>query len=413
MPSRDGKRVKVVHFVECWLPQTEIWLYKHVRSLPEWVESCVVCQWTRNLDQFPEPNLFSSESPPTPASLLQRVGRRLGWWDDGKRHLPLLEEVIQNLKPDILHSHFGHFGWINSTLARKYNLRHVVSFYGFDVGYLPTTDRRWISRYRQMSDLADLVLCEGPHMARCIADLGLEPKKVKVLRLGIDLDRVPFVPRKNIGGGPLRFLIAGSFREKKGIPYALEALGLFSRNYPNIEITVIGDVSGDQREEREKRRILEQVQRWGLDEKTRFLGYQPHEFLIREFYRHDIFLSPSVTSSEGDTEGGAPVAIIEAAASGMCVISTQHCDIPFVLSEGNKPYLVPERDSMSLCQAIEALIHCEDWTQLLTANRELIEAELDVRRQAGKLADLYGWVSGRAPIESQEGHGRSLSHAHL
>lgn len=389
MASAERNGASVVHFVECWLPRTMTWLYNHVRSLPEEVESHVVCQWTENLDQFPVRNLYSLEEPPRAASFLRRGLCRLGMRDDRKRHLTLLEGVIRNTKSDVLHSHFGQCGWANSRLARKYALRHVVSFYGFDLSYLPNTDRRWASRYQEMNERVDLVLCEGPHMAGCVAALGLDPAKIRIFRLGIDLARIPFVPRKNVSGGTKRFLIAGSFREKKGIPYALEALGLFVKRYPNVEITLIGDSAASEREMRERQRILETVERSGLRAQTRFLGFQPHDALIREYYRHDIFISPSVTASDGDTEGGAPVTLIEAAASGMPVVSTQHCDIPFVLSENNNCFLAPERDPVALAHAIEQLINVEDWGSLVSANRQLIERELHVGCQARKLAGIY------------------------
>ena len=112
---------------------------------------------------------------------------------------------------------------------------------------------------------------------------------------------------------PLRVLIAGSFREKKGIPYALEALGRLQQEIP-LEITIIGDAS--ERGEAEKLQILDTIKTHNLWPKTRMLGYQPHAILLEEAYRHHIFLSPSVTASDGDTEGGLPVSIIEMAATG-------------------------------------------------------------------------------------------------
>jgi colanic acid/amylovoran biosynthesis glycosyltransferase len=397
--SRERAKSTVLHFVQCWLPQTMTWQYSHLKSLPPDIESHIVCQWTTHLDQFPFENLLSLERPPMPLGIFGRIRRRLGYVEDERRHVTFLEEAVRRLKPNVIHSHFGQCGWLAARVAHKYQIRHVVNFYGLDLSYLPQVDPRWIARYRQMSDLVDLVLCEGPHMASCLVNLGIDASKVKVFRLGIALAKIPFVPRRNPGGSLKRFLIAGSFREKKGIPYALEALGRFNKNHPEIEITVIGDSGGSEREAREKKKILDMVALYGLQSKTRFLGYQPYESLICEFYRHDVFLSPSVTSSDGDTEGGAPVTIIEAAGSGMPVISTRHCDIPFVLSDENKSFLVAERDSISLHDAIERLFGLQDWGPLVAANRRLVEEELDVERQAERLAEIYRGLA------TDSGHG--------
>lgn len=399
LPDRKSAKpgpIKVLHFVECWLSLTETWLYNHINALPCDVESHVVCQWTANVECFPMTNLYSLQVPPRKHSLLERAGRKLGLWDFDERHLSLLQEKIRQIKPDLLHSHFGHYGWINSKVGRRVGIPHVVSFYGLDVGYLPSTQPRWRARYRTLSSRVSRVLCEGPHMARSIAELGVTPAQIAVFRLGIDLQRIPFVPRHNPPNNKLRFLIAGSFREKKGIPYAIEALGRFARSHPEFEIetTVVGDAGPSPREQKEKQKILAIVQEFGLAPRMRFLGYQPHQQLIEQFYQNDVFLSPSVTSSNGDTEGGAPVTIIEAAASGMPVISTEHCDIPFVLSERNAPFLVPERNAGALCRAIENLVACKDWRLLTEANRRLIEVELDVKVQGARLAEIYRNVIG-------------------
>ena len=76
---------------------------------------------------------------------------------------------------------------------------------------------------------------------------------------------------------------------------------------------------------------------------------------MRRPTKHDVFLAPSVTASNGDTEGGAPVAIIEMAASGMPIVSTRHCDIPSVVLDGVTGLLAAERDSEGLAVETEGV----------------------------------------------------------
>lgn len=381
--------MRILHFVETWLPRTQNWIYNHIRMASDEVETHVLCQWSQNLQEFPVQHLHSLEKPPIPMGLIGKVLFRLRLREDGKRHLALLGKVIQEVRPQVIHSHFGHFGALNNPLVASFGIPHVVSFYGLDVGYLPRIQSRWRSRYRAMGKTVQAVLCEGPYMASRIAEYGIAPQKIKIFRLGVDLSTVPFRPRLNPKPGKLRFLIAGTFREKKGIPYAIEALGKFRKEYDNLEVTVIGDAGASEREQQEKQKIQLAIRRAELGDKVRFLGYQPHEVLIDHYYSHDIFLSPSLTASDGDTEGGAPVTIIEAAASGMPVISTRNCDIPFVLSRENGDFLAPERDAIALASKIERLVSMPDWSFMLIANRELVERELDVRKQAVKLSAIY------------------------
>ena len=133
-------------------------------------------------------------------------------------------------------------------------------------------------------------------------------------------------------------LIAASFREKKGIPLALEALGRIRDHVP-LEVTIIGDSGSTAEGVQEKARIMQGIQKHNLTSSVRLLGFQPHRRLLEEAYKHHIFVSPSLTTSNGDCEGGAPVGMIEMAASGMPVVSTRHCDIPEVFGS-DRGYLL-------------------------------------------------------------------------
>ena len=106
--------------------------------------------------------------------------------------------------------------------AKKAGLKHIVTFYGVDVCRLPKTEPVWIQRYKELFRHVHLVLCEGPFMAKSIIDLGCPHNKVKVHHLGVAVNRILFKHRTWKKGQTLRVLIAATFREKKGIPYAIE-----------------------------------------------------------------------------------------------------------------------------------------------------------------------------------------------
>jgi colanic acid/amylovoran biosynthesis glycosyltransferase len=212
---------------------------------------------------------------------------------------------------------------------------------------------------------------------------------VRVHHLGVEVGRIRFQPR-NWQGGPLRVLLAGSFREKKGFPDALEALGRLFKNRSDIEITIIGDADSDQRSQPEKARILAKLREYDLFSRTRMLGYQPHWVLFEESYKHHIFISPSLTAEDGDTEGGAPVTLIEMAATGMPIVSTTHCDIPSVILNGKTGLLVPERDVEGLLEQLRWFVsHPTHWEEMSKAGRSHVELEFDVVKQASRLRDLY------------------------
>jgi len=109
---------------------------------------------------------------------------------------------------------------------------------------------------------------------------------------------------------------------------------------------------------------------------------------MREALGHHIFISPSVTASDGDTEGGAPVSIVQMAASGMPIVATRHCDIPNVLPKNAE--LADERDVAGLVSRLRGLIaNAGRWEPELAAARSHIELNFNAQTQGQRLAEIY------------------------
>jgi len=390
-----SKQVIVLHSFPIWLPQTQTWMHSQVSELQRLgVDAHVVCERTENLDQFGVANIHC----------LADENRLKLIWDKGirklriRRHLNYLVEIGEKTGANIVHSHFGNVGWANLGAVRRLGAKHVVTFYGTDVNKLPTQYPVWRKRYRQLFEEVDLIFCEGSHMASCIVALGCPKQKVKVQHLGVDVERIEFKPRQWQPGQPLKVLIAASFREKKGIPFAIKALGQLYGEIP-LELAIIGDAGAEPESHHEKLQILETLEHSGLKHITRLLGFQSHSAMLQEAYAHHVFLHPSITASSGDTEGGAPVCIIEMLASGMPVVSTLHCDIPEVMGPELHHLLAPERDATALADTIRALTEEPGkWVTLADAGRMRIEVEYDKKIQGRRLLESYRTFFGTRTI---------------
>ncbi len=110
---------------------------------------------------------------------------------------------------------------------------------------------------------------------------------------------------------------------------------------PDLELRIIGD--GESRAE-----VEQYIAEHHLEPYTRLLGYQPHQVFHEQLEEAHLFIQPSVTSENGDSEGGAPTVLLEAQACGVPVLATYHADIPEVVRDGESALLAPERDPESL-----------------------------------------------------------------
>ncbi len=387
-------RLRVLHCVPgAWLPVTQSWLYDQARFLPQDVQSHIACDRVENAADFGAPSLHSRDAMAWWRRGVDAALRAARLSRSGLHRSIIARQCAAGGEPlEVLHSHFGPEGWRNLALAKRRGMKHVVTFYGYDVNCLPRVNPRWRDRYRELFAEADLILCEGEHMASCIATLGCEERKIRVHRLGIDLDAVEFAPRSWTAGEPLRALMAASFREKKGLSLGIEALGRL-RDELDLRITIIGDATAAAGSAEERERILDAIERHKLGDRVRMLGFQPHEALRREAKEHHLFLAPSLTATDGDTEGGAPVAVIEMAAAGMIVVSTNHCDIPGVVQHDRTGFLARDGDADDLAMQIRRAVRASHrWPQMQRDARRWIARQFDARVQGERLAAIYAEV---------------------
>lgn len=374
-----------------WLSQTMTWLFTQVNALPSSIDSHIVSDKTAHLDQFPIDNLTSADQD---SYLWKSLGQK-SWQVAWRRGRYLLQRQAKLVEAEVLHSHFGDRGWQNMGFAERSGLKHVVTFYGYDASRLPVDQPVWRDRFAALFESGDRFLCEGPHLAMTLCELGCPEKKIQVHHLGIPVDSIMYKERYRADNEPLRVLIAGTFVEKKGIPIAIRALGKV-KNDVDLEITIIGDSNGQDRSEREKRDIIEAIARSGLSKQVKLLGYQAHREFIRQAYEHHLFLSPSVHADDGDSEGGAPVSLIEMAATGIPIISSRHCDIPNIIVDGESGLLAKERDVEELSDKLYWLIsNPKEWTSLTKCARRRIEQEFDSVEQGKRLERIYRELVGR------------------
>ena len=88
-----------------------------------------MCDETDSLDQYPIGNLISAAHDTRMWNFLGRKSWKIQQW----RQSQLLEKQIHQHQADILHSHFGDKGWSNLAHTENKPLKHIVTFYGYDI----------------------------------------------------------------------------------------------------------------------------------------------------------------------------------------------------------------------------------------------------------------------------------------
>jgi colanic acid/amylovoran biosynthesis glycosyltransferase len=370
----------IAHLVGTYLSGTATFIYQYITHMHRY-RPLVLATFTEDPGRFPFSDLYAPD-----LSWLQgiqvKVFRRLF----RRQYLvePFFQQIIQSRGATLLHAHFGTVGVFTLPLRSWSNLPLVTTFYGFDMSAMPRK-RGWLKSYQDLFSQGDLFLVEGSHMRDQLVSLGCSRDKVQIQRIGVDLDNLSYRPAPT-ADEHVRILMCGRFVEKKGLEYGIRAFARILSAFPKAQLRIIGD--GVLRP-----RIEQLVQRLGLENYVVLLGSVPYDIYTNETMGAHIFMAPSVTAANGDSEGGAPTVLLEMQARGVPVLSTQHADIPEIVVDGASGYLVPERDEVALSEKLaELLAHPERWDEMGLAGRAHVEKQHNIIILAQDLERKYDSV---------------------
>jgi colanic acid/amylovoran biosynthesis glycosyltransferase len=283
---------------------------------------------------------------------------------------------------DIVHCHFGPSGLlaINLKAVGAIHGQIVTTFYGTDISSYIKKKGEHI--YDALFEKGERFLCVSEHMKGTLIKLGCGERKIIVHRLGVHVNRLHFCPHKPKTDGKLRLLTIARLVEKKGVQYGIQSVAKVLKKYPNIEYKI----AGDGRLRNALQTLIEDLK---ISGNVKLLGWQLQDQIIGLLREADILLAPSVTSQDGDSEG-VPVAIVEALAGGLPILSSLHSGIPEAVQNGESGLLVPERDVDALAEKLEYLIErSELWPEMSRKGRKYVEEHYDIEKLNNRLVEIY------------------------
>lgn len=326
-----------------YLPTTQNWIYEQFRALREF-RPVVLAQTSLNLEQFPVERIVTSRSANPLQRALDKLRRRVLGYE------PAFGAAVRAENARLIHAHFGGRGAASVDLARALDVPLLVSFYGFDLWRDHGDPARLKARYARLFEHCTFAIAEGAVARRRLVELGCPEAKARIHRLGIDLTQLRYADRAR--GANVRVLVVARFTEKKGLPLGLEAFCRAAAKETTLQLTVVGDADESEAEQRIKAGLRETVKAHRMQDRVQFAGQISPPELRRLLYEHDLLIQPSIRASDGDAEGGLPVILLEAAATGMPLIASNHCDIPDIVIDGHSGWLCKEHDIAGLEAAL-------------------------------------------------------------
>jgi len=269
---------------------------------------------------------------------------------------------------------YGTTGVLTVEACRKVGIPLIVYFHGFDASVRSVLQEH-AEAYRVLFRHAAGIIASSRVMQDRLVSLGAPAEKVHYIPCGVDCQK--------FGGAspataPPVMLSVGRFVEKKAPQLTIEAFALAHRVDPAARLRMVGDGP-----------LLEKCRELAKQllpaDAVTLLGTQPHAAIEAEMRRARCFVQHSVEAESGDSEG-TPLAILEAGASGLPVISTRHGGIPEVILEGETGFLVDEKDVRGMATQMTRLIREPALAaQLGLAARRRIETVFTTEQSLGHL----------------------------
>lgn len=362
---------RVVHAVEQFLPRSETFVYTIVTGHQRF-EASIICHSRAHADEFPFPRVDVLTNPLSrrtaggllAASIRRATGRSP--WERSAR------AALERIKPAVVHAHFGPIGCEMIAITKAAGLPLVTSLYGVDAAVLPYLPQ-WREQYERLFREGDLFLAEGPKMREKIIAAGAPAERTFIHPISLNLAKYPrWAP-----DGASTVLFASRFVEKKGLLDAIEAFGRARARVPQARMTIVGEGPDDALARAAAARL-------GLVDHVEFVGMQPHADVIHRLTIAAVFIHPSATAADGDSEGGAPTILLEAQAIGTPIVSTRHADIPHIVQEGPGAVLCAEHDVDALADALVSTMQGGT-----PSSASIVIEQHDVARVIPRLEDLY------------------------
>lgn len=285
-------------------------------------------------------------------------------------------------RADVFIAHFGPAG-VTAAKLRELGVIHgkiATIFHGIDISSREVLNH-YTPEYQQLFRRGDLMLPISDLWAGRLQKMGCPREKIAVSRMGVDMTR--FSPRPvKAPATPLEIISVARLTEKKGLHVAIEACRQLKEQGVAFRYRILGIGPW----ERRLRTLIEQYQ---LEDMVEMPGFKPSHEVKAMLDDADVFLLPSVTGADGDMEG-IPVALMEAMAVGIPVVSTLHSGISELVEADKSGWLVPENDARALAQRLAAFsqLDADKLAPVVKRAREKVEHDFNQQVINRELASL-------------------------
>ena len=314
-----------------------------------------------------------------------------------------LEQVIEEVKPDVLHAHSPSLNGLAALrVAKKFNLPLVYEVRAFweDAAVDHGTNNEWGLRYRltRASETyllkranAVTTICEG--LRNEMIGRGIESHKITVIPNAVDIEKftagseVDTALKTRLGFDDCKVLgFIGSFYAYEGLALLISSLPAMLAKDSSIRLLLVG--GGPQ-----GHNLKQQVADLQLQDKVVFSGRVPHEQVQTYYDLVDVLVYPRLPMRL--TELVTPLKPLEAMAQGKIVVASDVGGHKELIRDQENGYLFESGNETSLSgRVLDVLNQQSAWHDVRINGRQFVENERNWAISVANYKSVYHGLVG-------------------
>ena len=282
--------------------------------------------------------------------------------------------IAKDLGVTHFHAHWATYPALAvRTIRALTGIRYTLTTHAHDI-FLPNP------YLRKNLSAAHKVVTISDYNRRFLMSAGTPVEKIAVVRCGLDFRE--FVVNDARTPQPGMLVSIGRLDPIKGFAYLIEASRILAERGASFSCSIIGD--GPLRAQLEQ-----QIRSYGLSERVHLLGALSQVQVREVLSQAEVFVLPSVQTEDGNQDG-IPVALMEAMALGLPVISTAVSGIPELVCDRESGLLAPPRNVVALVDVITQLLTDATLRERLSREgRARVQARHDVASSAARMQEVF------------------------
>ncbi|MGK7905036.1 MAG: glycosyltransferase family 4 protein [Hormoscilla sp.] len=297
--------------------------------------------------------------------------------DLNPRLISRLVNFIQQKNYAIVHTHLLHADLYGALAARLAQVQWVISTHHNDDKFRRHIPWRWAIAWNMK--LMDRVICISENVKQFSQKIEqISSNKITVIPYGLNPDSVKqdrsWLEKFGWSNDVPVLGIVARLTEQKGHTTLLKAMSEVVRQFPTVQLVIIGD--GELRQE-----LQELVNQLSIAQQVYFLGYRENAAGMMAGF--DIFVHPSRWEGFG-------LVFLEAMTASLPIVATQVGSIPEIVRQGETGLLVPVDDPTALAHAICRLLSDRTLARKMgRTGRDRLEKNFTVAAMVERTCRLY------------------------